>query len=523
MLRHKIMYAALAGVALVGFSPQAEAGRIGVLNATTNEYQRGTPVPISAQSVSARGLTELLGTFTTGGANNGFMIVIPDDNPRGIGFEFYVELNVDGAEFSGESVDATVHTYTASETDGNAIEATESSGNGCTATVARTAHTIKIRACNSSTTPAAARAVNVTGMTFVRTAALATAGNSITLSGRFRAEDDDELIEEIPPVAIITSKNEFGAHVRAGSLVTIDPNVTPPFSRISATPEPTTMASLGTINLADNQTVRLNGTGTEYEATGTSTEVTNIAITVDHGVLSDSALASITLDAPDAATHTDESITARALPDRLSERDGTLTFGDISQIDENVANAPTVPGTMGGSNYGLSVTFNGRTPISAHDPGLATVTFKGANQLANVPDAVRGPLATFKRGGLSAQVNSARNSVGNGSTQYQSILRIANNGSNAAAVTITLYDASDGEMLGSWASDMIEPKGMLQISVAQLEDGIGLNPTDIGFYTIDIDGPLNGYVQHVNWNSLDNLFTDLSGFRVGAGTNVTEP
>ena len=82
------------------------------------------------------------------------------------------------------------------------------------------------------------------------------------------------------------SKNEFSAGIRAGGLVTIDPNVSPPFTKLVASGTTTTAigASLGTINLADNQTVRVNAAGTEYEDTGASTQVANIAVTVDHAL-----------------------------------------------------------------------------------------------------------------------------------------------------------------------------------------------------------------------------------------------
>ncbi len=55
---------------------------------------------------------------------------------------------------------------------------------------------------------------------------------------------------------------------------------------------------------------------------------------------------------------------------------------------------------------------------------------------------------------------------------------------------------------------MIQPKGMLQISVVDLENGIGLDPSGIGFYTIDIDDPINDYVQLEQHYVNDNLFTD---------------
>ena len=98
--------AAIAAAALVGFSPHAEAGQI-TNNITGAPF---APTSLSAQTVNPRGTDTIPANIAAGGAS-GFYIVIPASNPRGIGFPFYIELNVEGAEFSGSSVSATLHGY----------------------------------------------------------------------------------------------------------------------------------------------------------------------------------------------------------------------------------------------------------------------------------------------------------------------------------------------------------------------------------------------------------------------------
>ena len=56
-------------------------------------------------------------------------------------------------------------------------------------------------------------------------------------------------------------------------------------------------------------------------------------------------------------------------------------------------------------------------------------------------------------------------------------------------------------------------------TVAQIESVLGHTPDKIALYNVRIQGPITGYVQHLNWNSVDNLFSDLSGFRSGALTS----
>ncbi len=54
-----------------------------------------------------------------------------------------------------------------------------------------------------------------------------------------------------------------------------------------------------------------------------------------------------------------------------------------------------------------------------------------------------------------------------------------------------------------------------------IEDAANIDVSDDPvLYTVKIEGAIAGYVQHLNWNSVDNLFSDLSGFRNGQLTGA---
>ncbi len=95
------------------------------------------------------------------------------------------------------------------------------------------------------------------------------------------------------------------------------------------------------------------------------------------------------------------------------------------------------------------LTFDGSTRISAWGGGTATVTFKDtAADALTVPPGATGRLAGISRGGLNVHLNDLRNSYGNGADLYQSVIRIVNNGAVSGSVEVTVYDTSDGSMVG---------------------------------------------------------------------------
>ena len=180
------------------------------------------------------------------------------------------------------------------------------------------------------------------------------------------------------------------------------------------------------------------------------------------------------------------------------------------------------PGVVSEVAHMVTVVFNGEDPISTWEAGDASVSYTdddGEDDLS-APAGASGALASFSRGGLRTELNMAQSSAGDGGTRYQSWVRIHNNGVSEGSVTIYVMDAETGDMLGSWDSDDIPAGGAIQVSVENLEDHLGHVPVSGDQYNLVIEGGINGYVQHVMWNAVDGLFSDLSGFRAGGGLNT---
>ncbi len=91
------------------------------------------------------------------------------------------------------------------------------------------------------------------------------------------------------------------------------------------------------------------------------------------------------------------------------------------------------------------------------------------------------------------------------------MVRVINNGRVASMVTLSVRDDSDGSLYGNFTTETIEPNPSIQIAMGTIESGLSITPA--GQYQIGVSGSISGYAQHVMFNSVDNLFVDLSGFR----------
>ena len=188
--------------------------------------------------------------------------------------------------------------------------------------------------------------------------------------------------------------------------------------------------------------------------------------------------------------------------------DFTVSVGDFI--------APPLPAAAATAGTPIAITFDGTSRISSWGAGNAAVTFKDAAADAlTVPPGASGALARINRGGMNVHLNAVRNSVGNGADLYQSVIRLTNNGVVSGRVDVTVYDGADGIMVGEFTSDMIPAGTTLQWLASDIEAAAGISAREIALYDIRIEGAITGYAQHLNWNSVDNLFSDLSGFRRG--------
>ncbi len=128
-----------------------------------------------------------------------------------------------------------------------------------------------------------------------------------------------------------------------------------------------------------------------------------------------------------------------------------------------------------------------------------------------------GNLAALTRGGLNVELNSLFPTSGQGSTLYRSLLRIANISSIDGVATLTVINDSTGATIGSFTTT-VTAGSTKQVMSSDIEAAVTTAAATGAAYKVVVSGSFNGYVQHLLWNSVTGLFTDLSGFRNGALT-----
>ena len=323
------------------------------------------------------------------------------------------------------------------------------------------------------------------------------------------------VVHESAPKVIYRSAHTATAAVNTGRALSVDPESTPPFARIvGGTPSGRSVAALGHALIVGNS---VNSVGTDGQLAPLAVEsvVRTASISVSHGAFADDAFYGVSID-PDGAGDKAAMVVlgSSTNPDADVVEDGKASFM-IEAAD--FIDGP-LPPTSTERGRAINIHFDGRTRISSWAPGSATITFGDArNSLEySVPPGAEGALARISRGGLSVHLNGVRNSAGNGSDLYQSVIRITNNGVVPGSVDVQVYDSSDGDMVGEFTSSTIGAGTMIQWTSAMIEDAANIDVSeDPVLYTVKIEGAIAGYVQHLNWNSVDNLFSDLSGFRNG--------
>ena len=537
--------AALAGTALVGFSPHVGATEIGnLVPAVTAETEAGAGDAKDA-SVADTYRARLIAAESFGGEDARIKRVSLTDAAgttmadlaghiwikfaRPIRYNFDIELTVTGAELADTSVvgqpkaldgarDAT------GATGRNFIDA----GNECSG-FTRNGRTVLLTSCATAAIAETANgitAMQIEVLNLTRAQGLGSAGHAITLTAALFDAGDDEVIHESAPKTIYRSAHTATAAVNTGRPLSVDPESTPPFARIAGgTPSGQSIAALGHALIVGNA---VNSVGTDGQLAPLTVEsvVSGASVSVSHGAFADDAFYGVSMDA-DGPTATDGTGADPAMvvlgsstnPDADVVEDGKASF--MIETDDFV-DGP-LPPTSTERGIPINIHFDGRTRISSWAPGSATITFNDArNSLEySVPPGAEGALARISRGGLSVHLNGVRNSAGNGADLYQSVIRITNNGVVPGSVDVSVYDSSDGEMVGEFTSSTIAAGTMIQWTSAMLEDAANIDVSeDPVLYTVRIEGAIAGYVQHLNWNSVDNLFSDLSGFRNGQLTGA---
>jgi len=460
--------------------------------------------PLATQLFSATATTANALDFGGSTTANGDILI---DFALPITLPFRVELSIANASFTGSPG---VIVYTQDSTSATASLAA-SSVSGCTVGVQP--DKLLVLGCDptNQTSSSRADAMAITGLRYITAGALATAGQSITLSGIIKDSTATSTFDTITAAATVTSKNALDVGVTAGGGVTIDSTVTPAFSKlIAATALTTTTANLGSIKFSSTSAV---GTDLSFVYLASSVSSTT-EIKVTHGVLLDDALFQISW-APSSGT------TINKLPAAFVTN--TVSF--------------SVPGASLDASS-IIVTFDGSSLIDTSS-GTATVVVTptiaapAGGGSFRVNPSFSGTLAAFSRGGLSVEVNSLQPTAGQGSTLYRSYIRVANISPVNGVATITVLDDVTGATIGSFTTAQmtsaisggllsstgeIRANSTLQIGSADIEALVTGAAATAHPYKVRVTGSLNGYVQNLMWNSVTGLFTDLSGFRNGVLT-----
>ena len=438
--------------------------------------------------------------------------------PRSIRYNFGLTLRVTGAELADAEVSAQALTF-------DAAAGTYGDAGGITACSAfpRDGGRVRLRTCGNAedaATPVAINALRITALNITNAAGLGTPGHSISLTATLHDDGDNTVVHTSAPAVIYRSVDTASATVAAARApLSVDPESTPPFTQLTGA---STSGTLGSITILKRDTaMEVLDNAAEPTPLAASSVVEAAIVKATHPAFADDAFSSIT--ATLAGTPEDTVAGTPAVPPTvLTVKKTSTTPNDPNVIKDGVAtfNVPVAnfsnPVAPPGRAYAIPImiNFDGRNRISSWGAGSASVEFDDAEaagtQTYGLPNGAQGSLAAITRGGLNVHLNGVRNSYGNGADLYQSVIRVTNNGVVPGTIDVTVYDSADGDMVGEFTSGTISPGTMIQWTAAQIEGVLGHTPTDIVLYNIVLDGAITGYVQHLNWNAVDNLFSDLS-------------
>ena len=422
----------------------------------------------------------VIGNNTTSTLNGQYLI----DFAAQLSSGFNIQLNLTGAAFTG-TVGTTVYVQSTSGT----LNITQNATLAGSCLVQTLPDKILVTGCTPQGTSQLSRAdaIAITGAQFISAGALSTAGNSIKLDGLVTNSAGSITFENITQATIITSKSEAETAIENASNLTVDNNATPAFTKFVSPASAT--ATLGTIHFSSTSAV---GTDLSNTLTAATSMISTSELKITHSLLNDPALVSIAIGVTGVAS--------KSLSQFVS---GTVSF--------------QVP-AISISNSVISVTFDGTTGILASSgTASATVTPTAASNPARAVAAFTGNIATLSRGGLSVENNSLFPTAGQGSTLYQSLLRIANQSAVDGVATLTVKRDDTGATIGSYTV-AVTAGGTKQVSSRDIETNVTTAAATGAAYKVVVSGSFNGYVQNLVWNSVTGVFSDVSGFRNGTLT-----
>lgn len=501
--------ALLASTALTGAANAITFGRI---LSDTNMTFSSTPFSISNLLFSTTASTANTVTITPSRTRVGASFSNVYSVGTAPGTRFSVEISPTGGQFTSGTA-ALANAFFLSGISGAPTFVNTIAATICASAIGFGTQFV-IDGCTANTTASNTnRSVHIgglvfSGVTFTNASGLATAGNSISLTGRVYNTATGGNFEAQATNAVITS----AAAVSAG--ITASANVT-----VSATTTPTAFTALQSSNIGTStltmDLIRVNVTANGALTADLSTlatpgnQLASARVTVTSAVLSGAGVHSVYVTS-DGINHIGAS--------------SPLTQATVANFSGGTATFELTAAQMAGS-FIVRVAFNGTGVIPQASNGTASVVFGAAAQATG---SISGTTAATAQGGFRSEVNMF-NSTAQG--PFSSYLRIHNNGGVAGAVTITVHnDAHDsGAILGSaFTTAAIAANGTMQLSAADIEGtgtaggklpngGANIPTTSrMGNYTLRVTGPIVGYVQHILFDG--HTVADLSSFRNGGAT-----
>lgn len=95
---------------------------------------------------------------------------------------------------------------------------------------------------------------------------------------------------------------------------------------------------------------------------------------------------------------------------------------------------------------------------------------------------------------------------------YPSTVVVYNTGVAAVNISLGIYDARNGNRIGTYTTGTLQPNAQKRTTVTAMENAAGLTPAPgMYHYVIKADTTFTGYLQHVVNNTSDNVVTDLTG------------
>jgi hypothetical protein len=94
---------------------------------------------------------------------------------------------------------------------------------------------------------------------------------------------------------------------------------------------------------------------------------------------------------------------------------------------------------------------------------------------------------------------------------YPSTVVVYNSGTSAADISLGIFDARNGQRLGTYHVGVVQPGAQAVNNMAAMEKAARIAPTGSMYhYVIAADTAFSGYLQHIVQNTGDGVLTDMS-------------